>query len=291
MMGVAQRRVHLGAGSEALVDVRRGKGEMLRRHLDRGDVVVVAEESQFVGGRDMQHVDAAAGFAGEPQQALGGEPRGLRIAPHRVAGGIARDPQACARVQPVLVFGVERCAAADIAQYLPDRGIVLDQQIAGRRSHEGLDPAAAGQALQFAEVGDIGPARPDIEGEVAGHPAFCMRDLVRDRLRRHRGGPGIGHLEHRRDAAGKSRPAAGFEILLVLRTRFAEVHVSVDHAGQHVEPGAVDGVGRARRLEAADPGDAPVPDRNIALPDAVVVDDGSVPEQKIVGGWQKPGAP
>ena len=66
---------------------------MMRRDLDSGDVLVGGEQRQFLGGRDMQHMDALAGGARETQQALGAKPRGFGIAPDGVACGIAGRPR------------------------------------------------------------------------------------------------------------------------------------------------------------------------------------------------------
>ncbi len=57
--GFAHRRVHLQAGAEARV-LRSVEGEMLRRHLDRDGVLVVADEVHLLGRGDMEEMDASA---------------------------------------------------------------------------------------------------------------------------------------------------------------------------------------------------------------------------------------
>ena len=64
---------------------------------------------------------------------------------------------------------------------------------------------------------------------------------------------------------------------------FAEMHLRIDDAGQHGEAGAVDGLARLGRREGADTGDAAVADADVAPADAVLIDDGAVPEKEIEG--------
>ncbi len=47
MLRIAHRRVHLCFGSKHLVAFRRRHGEMVRRHLDRGDILVILQERPF----------------------------------------------------------------------------------------------------------------------------------------------------------------------------------------------------------------------------------------------------
>ena len=51
--------------AEPLVTVGRGKREMRRRRLRRGDVLVFAEEDGFLLAGDVQHVHAFSGLARE----------------------------------------------------------------------------------------------------------------------------------------------------------------------------------------------------------------------------------
>ncbi|MCG6536973.1 MAG: hypothetical protein L7F78_20275 [Syntrophales bacterium LBB04] len=51
--------------------------------------------------------------------------------------------------------------------------------------------------------------------------------------------PGVGHAAHRAETAADSRPAAGRDSLLVLESRFAQVHVQVDQARNHDFSGSV----------------------------------------------------
>ena len=68
----------------------------------------------------------------------------------------------------------------------------------------------------------------------------ARRHLVGERLGGGRERLGVGHLEHGRDAAHHRRAAAGLQVLLVLQPRLAEMHLGVDHAGQHVQARGID---------------------------------------------------
>ena len=160
MRGVAHRRVDLGQRAEPLVAVGRGEREVERRRLDGGDVLVLGEERDLLLGGDVQHVDALAGLAREPisrcvhiSAASASRQTGCELR-------IALDPQVHALAQPVLVLGMERGAAADRLEHVAHAVVVLDQQRAGRRAHEHLDAAGAGQPLELGElVGVLARAR------------------------------------------------------------------------------------------------------------------------------------
>ena len=62
---------------------------MLGRQLDGGDVLLACEEVDLLGGGDVQDVDALAGFARQPYQAVGGADGGLRVAHFGVARPVA----------------------------------------------------------------------------------------------------------------------------------------------------------------------------------------------------------
>ena len=57
--------------------------------------------------------------------------------------------------------------------------------------------------------------------------------------------------------------------------------LAVDHAGQDVQAAAIDPFARARRLKIADFRDLAVGHADVALADAVLVDDGRVRENAI----------
>ena len=89
----ADRRIHLQARAEAGI-VGRVEGEMLRRQLDRDVVLVVADEVDLLGGRDVEEMDARAGLVGDARQPLGRAERRDLVAPDRMRRRIAFDAQA-----------------------------------------------------------------------------------------------------------------------------------------------------------------------------------------------------
>ena len=96
---VAHRRIHLRERAEALVAFRRFEREVMRRHLDRGDVLVVREKLHLLRGRDVQHMHALAGLARQPDQPLRAAERGNLVAPDRMRARIAVDAQMLALVR------------------------------------------------------------------------------------------------------------------------------------------------------------------------------------------------
>ena len=80
MAGVADRRVHLQARAEAGV-VDGIEGQVLRRHLDRDVVLVVADEVDLLGGGDVEEMDARALLFRDSGQALGGAEGRDHVAP------------------------------------------------------------------------------------------------------------------------------------------------------------------------------------------------------------------
>ena len=157
--------------------------------------------------------------------------------------GIALDPQVHALAQPVFVLGVERGAAANRLQNIANALVVLDQERAGRRAHEHLDAAGAGKPLQGRELMGILARSAHIEREIAVHPMMSALDLVGQRRRAGGRRLGVGHLEHRGDAAKHGAARTGLQVLLVRQAGLAHMHVAVDHAGQHMQAPAVDHLG------------------------------------------------
>ena len=68
---IADRRVHLGIALEPLIGLVAIQGQVLGRDLDGGDVLVVGEEGDLLGRRDVQDVDAAADLARQADQTAG----------------------------------------------------------------------------------------------------------------------------------------------------------------------------------------------------------------------------
>ena len=142
--------------------------------------------------------------------------RGLLVAPDRVRGGIARNAQILAFIEPCLILAMERRAAARLAQDRRDAFVFRDQQRAGRRSHENLDSGGARQALQLRNEFDVVRRAADPEREIAMHAMRRALDLVGQRLGRGRQWIGVRHLEHGRDAAERGPARPRLQILLMV---------------------------------------------------------------------------
>ncbi len=286
-MAIAERRIHLRLGAEHLIGVGGSKRQVLRRDLDRGDVLVQREQRHLLAGRHMEHVHALAGLRGEPHQALGRGERRLRVAPLAVAGRIALALELDALLQPRFVLGMKGGAPADRGKNTRQGFLVVDQEVAGRGAHEHFDAGGARLALESAEVIDIVASGADEEGEVAIHAAGRRRDLGGERRGIGGGRLGVRHLEHGGHPAQHRRAAARGQILLVLEAGLAEMHLAVDHAGQNVEAGGIDGLAGHALADRPDLGNAPIPYANIGSPLAGLIDDGAAFEHKIegIGQW------
>ena len=70
---------------------------------------------------------------------------------------------------------------------------------------------------------------------------------------------------------------------LCSRPGLAEMNLAIDHPGQDVEAGGVDGLAGHALADGADLGDAAVPHANIGKSFAGMIDDGSAFEDKIEG--------
>ena len=116
---------------------------------------------------------------------------------------------------------------------------------------------------------------------VAVHAVLGTGEFVLKRFRVRRRGIGVRHFENSRHAPHDGRAGARFQILLVLHTRLAEMHLAVDHARQQMEPRAIDHLARlvfAYRANCRDPSAA---DPYIALTDPVLINYCSAFENEI----------
>ena len=94
---------------------------------------------------------------------------------------------------------------------------------------------------------------------------------------------GVGHLEHSRHATLDGGAGAGFEILLVVEARLAEMHLGVDDAGQDVQAPALDLPRCGGPGQVADGGDPAVANADVALHAPVVIHDGAAFEDQVEG--------
>ena len=113
------------------------------------------------------------------------------------------------------------------------------------------------------------------------HTVGGAAHLVGQRFLARRQRLGVRHFEDRRYAAQHSGPRASLEVFLVLQPRLAEMHLAVDHAGEDVQPTAIDHLPGLRRAQGANRGDAPGGDADVALPLPVVIDDDAALQNEI----------
>ena len=123
----------------------------------------------------------------------------------------------------------------------------------------------------------------DIKGEVAMHAVMAALDLVGDGRRIGGERIGVGHLEHRRDAAEHRAARAAFQVLLVGQARLAEMHLAVDHARQHMQAAAVDHLTGGSPRQVADRRKPAGPNTEVAGGHAVLIDHGAALEDQVVG--------
>ena len=123
----------------------------------------------------------------------------------------------------------------------------------------------------------------DPEREVAVHAMMPPRQLVGELGLAGGERAGVGHLEHRRDAAQHRGAGAGLEIFLVGQAGIAKMHLAIDDARQDVEAGGVDHGGGARRRQGSDGADPTIEDPYITEADPVMIDERAALHEKIVG--------
>ena len=182
---VAHRRVHLRVGAEPLVAVGRHQRQMMRRHLDARPVLVVGEERHLLGGRDVQHVHALACASRR-----GRTSRCVAISAASASRHSGCDDGSPARRRPMRSFRRASSSAwkaarrRDLRDDAVERGLVVDQQIAGRGAHEHLDAGRALEPLERGDVVDVLARAADVEGEVAEHAVARARAPCRRASRR-----------------------------------------------------------------------------------------------------------
>ncbi len=188
----------------------------------------------------MQHMNTPPRFPRQFQDAPRRQHCTFIVAPDRVAGRIALDPFARAVVHAEFVLGMDRDTAMAAGEHAGEIGVVRHQKVAGRGAHEDLDPRRPRHPFELGKVGGVVVGRADVKGMVAPHPVVCAGELVVHRVGAVGIGFGIRHFEHRSHPAQHGGATARFKVFLGLQSRLAEMDLAVDHAGQHVEAGAVD---------------------------------------------------
>jgi hypothetical protein len=168
--------------------------------------------------------------------------------------------RALARQRRVLLVQREHAAA---------QALVL--QRAAKDAGVGNRPAVVGEArgaerAQLGHLGQLAALQPARDRRHEADRDACLpgggvqqrpqdRRAVDDRVR-------VGHGDDGAVPARRGRPRAGLEVLLVLLTGRAQVHVRVDEGREQVAPVALDGLrvsGRRERSGRADLGDLATP--------------------------------
>ena len=231
----------------------------------------------------MQDMDDRALLARNAHEALRALQRRRHVAPDVMRIRVARHAQRLAFVEAIFVLGRKGRAAARGAENARNARIVLHQQRASRRTHEHLDACRARQALEVRNVGNVFVCAADPECEVAMHPVVRARNLVGEFGFARRQRIGVGHFEHGRHAAEHGAARAGFEVFLVGRAGFAEMHLRVDHARQDGQAAAVDPFTRRRLRKIADGGDRAAFHADVALSAPVLVDELAAGKNEVEG--------
>ena len=77
------------------------------RHLNRCNIAVLRQQRQFIGGGNVEHMNALAVFAGDHAEARGAENCSFDIAPDRMARRITRHLKTDTIPQAEFVFAVK----------------------------------------------------------------------------------------------------------------------------------------------------------------------------------------
>jgi hypothetical protein len=156
---------------------------------------------------------------------------------------------------------------------------VVDQHVAGRGAHEDLH-ARCGTRVQPANGFEIVVARAEIEAVVrpcapVRAPVFVFqRRRIQCRRRR------VGHVHEAGEAARDRRCRLGADVGLVFESRFAEMHLVINHARQQPASfGIDDGFAVARMQAGADLVDPAVFEAQVAVEFASFVDQAGVDDQ------------
>jgi hypothetical protein len=169
--------------------------------------------------------------------------------------------------------------SAGTGENLLERGLIVDQHVAGRGTHEHLD-AAGELGSDAANLLDVGVGRAKIKAVIRVRAARCDRAFFlepRDlRSRRRR----VGHVEKAGHAAADRRQRFRRDRGLVGQSRFAKMHLIVDQARQQVTPVEIDHFRALAAQRAADRLDALAADQHVRLVDPALVHDARVHEQQ-----------
>ena len=250
----APRRAPAGSsapGAEALVAVRRFEREVMRRRLDRRDVLVVLRETPSPArSRCAARGCACRSRARAATSRCVQRERGDLVAPDRMRARIAVDAQvACARRSRYSSseWNEARRRIAARMSRTPSSSSTSSEPV--DEPMNTLMPAQPGRRSSRGKLVGVLARAADEEGEIAMHAVVRARDLVGERLR---AGGGRGSVLGISNTAVTPPMTAPREPVsrssLWVEPGLAEMHLGVDHAGQDMQAAAVDhlaGRGRA----------------------------------------------
>ena len=223
----------------------------MRRRLAARDVLRPRQELHLLAGRDVQHVHLRARFAREPHEALGAiaAPRFRRARPDATTGRPATRSgfRSLRRASSSLWKAARRRICFRIAS-TPSSSATSSRPV--EEPMNTLIPAAPGSRSSSGMSATLSCVPPTQKAK-----SQCMRPVARRTLSASAsavvvGRVGVRHLEHRGHPAEHGRARTRLEILLVDGARLAEMHLAVDHAGQDMQPRAVDALAGRGRAQA-----------------------------------------
>ena len=243
--------VALDAGGQHLV-VLHFEQQVCHAGFGRYPLVLVqgrvAEEGQFPGRGDVQHVQACPGFRGQ----LYGQPRGgvaglyaadVGVFVDRYLGILQEFGLVFFRILPygLLVFAVGGDEHVRTVEDAPQAVHAVHQHIACAGAHEEFDAADA-CLVQLGEEPVIVVRRAEVARVV--HHAFLrqQRLFLLQGFEGRGGRVGVGHVHDGGHSACGGGAALAEDVRLVRQAGVAEVHVVVDDAGQQEAACGVDGL-------------------------------------------------
>ena len=214
----------------------------MRRRLAARDILGACEEIDLLArSRCAAHAPARrASRARRISRSVAAQRRDL-VAPDVMRGRVAGDAQALAldRAAPRPRCGRPRGGGspsriASTPASSATSSLPVDEPM------NTLIPAAPGRRSSSARSATLSCVPPTQKAKSQCMRPVARADLVGERRLGGRRRVGVGHLEHGGDAAEHGRARSRLEVLLVDRPGLAEMHLAVDHAGQDVQPGAID---------------------------------------------------
>jgi len=229
--------------------------------------VEVAEEGCFIGGRDVQDVEAMI----VPQREVDGSFR------RDDRGGVVADAgmigECFAAVESVAIgadgrffFAVGSDAECGLGEDTFERGLLIDEQVAGAGANEDFDAGGPFGLLKFS---DIVGCRADIEAVVDDRLGRGQSELIMQRGNAGRVGLGVRHLQKRGDAPLRTGKRTSVEVFLVGEAGIAEVNLVVDDTGKQMQPGGVDRFINGHGARWIDGEDASVFNEDVARADTI----------------------